>query len=99
MQVSLRHQRLDFLDRLNRAASPGSSAVESGRGGGKLELALQRPVTKQAVDESGMKYVAGARCIGDVYPVRRRVVEFAAIPGKYAIAAESGSSQTAFQPS
>ena len=81
MQVSLRHERLDFVDRLNCATGTGRSAVERGCGGSKLELTLERPATKQTVNESGVKHVAGTGCIYNVNPVRGRVMEALAIPG------------------
>src|SRR6266849_3117314 len=53
-------EALDGIDGLDAAARAEGGAIEGGGGAGEIELALHGPTLQEAVDEAGVKNVAGA---------------------------------------
>src|SRR6266850_1436963 len=75
------HEALDIFYGLYAAACAKSRAVQRRGGASELELALEWPVLKQRVDESGMKNIPGAGGVHGLHPIGRSVVELRAVPG------------------
>jgi len=72
---------LDGIDGLDAAAGAEGGAVEGGGGAGEIELAGQGPALQEAVDEAGVKNVAGAGGVHWLDVEGGSVVELRAIPG------------------
>ena len=84
------HQAFDLFDGADAAAGAVGRAVECGGGTGEVELAVERPVLEQTVDEAGVEDVAGAGGVGDGDAVGGAWMELLAVPGEDAFFAEGG---------
>lgn len=77
-----RDEVFDGVEVLDAAACTDGHAVEGGGGAGEVELAVERPALKEAVDEAGVEDVSGSGGIDYVHSIGWGVVELHAIPGE-----------------
>ncbi len=89
------HEVFDVFEGLDAASGAYGSAVEGGGGAGEVELAVERPVLQQAVDEAGVEDVSGAGGVDDGDAVGGGVVEVLAVPGEDAVVAEGRGGEAA----
>ena len=85
MPATRGHKASNGFRGLDAAACADSCAVERGRCTREFELALQRPILKQSVDESRVKNIA---CSGGVHGVDAesgRVMELCSVPRQHAV--------------
>ncbi|HKW33079.1 MAG TPA: hypothetical protein VJN92_08740 [Candidatus Acidoferrum sp.] len=88
-------EMLDGGKRGDAAAGADGGAVERSGGACEVELLLQGPALEKRVDEAGVKEVSSAGGVHGVHMKRGRVVELRAVPGEYAVDAESGCGEAA----
>jgi len=89
--LALSLETFDFLKGGNAAPSAECFAVQTGRGAGKVQDALQFPALQESVAKTSMKEIAGAGGIHDANFVGRRIPETAAVPRESAVNAERGT--------
>jgi hypothetical protein len=74
------HEFFDLIHAANAAARARCSAVQRGRGTGKVQLPLQWPSLQKGIDKTCVKNIAGAGCVHDWDLERVGVVKLPAIP-------------------
>ena len=79
------HEVFDVFEGVDAASSSYGSAVEGRCGAGEVELAIEGPVLKQAVDEASVEDVSGSSCVEDGDAIRGGVEELVAVPGQDAV--------------
>lgn len=89
------HEFLDGFNGLNPASGSGRGAIQGGSGAGEVELALDRPVLQETVDEAGVEDVSGPGGVNYGHRVGRQLVQLSAIPGQYAIVPQGGCGEAA----
>ena len=88
MVICRRHQPFNRFNWLDAATSADASAVERSGGTGEFELVLKGPALQQTIDKTGVKDIAGSRCVRNFHAIGRGIVEFGAIPREYPSLAE-----------
>jgi len=91
--VALSLETFDFLKGGNAAPCAECFAVQSRRGAGKVQNALQFPALQKAERETGVKQIAGSSGVHDANFVGRRIPEAATVPSKSAVDAERGANR------
>jgi hypothetical protein len=89
------YEGFDGFDRLNAAPGTDCRAVESSSGTGEVELAVERPVLQEAVDEAGVEDVASAGGVDDGDAIGGGGVEVPTVPSDDALLAEGGGGEAA----
>ena len=74
------HELFDRRDVADAAACSGAGAVQRSSGAGKVELAIERPILQEAVDEAGVKDIAGAGGVDDRHAIGGTGMEIACHP-------------------
>src|SRR5579885_762070 len=90
------HEVFNSFYALNAASCPGCHAIQSRCCAGEIELPFERPVLKQAIDESGMEDVAGAGGIDDGHAVSGSVIELLSVPCDNSVRPEGRRRKAAF---
>src|SRR2546423_12118443 len=86
-------EMFDFRDGADTATRADGGAIERSGGAGELELAGRGPILEERVDEGGVKNVAGAGGVRNVYVEGRRIKELGTIEGENAIVAQRGGGE------
>jgi hypothetical protein len=74
------HQVFDFVERLDAASGSDGCTVQGGRGAGEVELSFERPILKEAVDETGVEDIARSGGIDYRDTIGGCVVKLLAVP-------------------
>ena len=89
--LALPLETFDFLQSGNAAPCAECFAVQTGRGAGKVQDALQFPALQKAERKPGMKQIAGSSGVHDANFIGRRIPETAAVPREGTVDAECGA--------